>query len=223
MRNKNFKRLIKLQMKMIAEEKCLWIIMMVLIIAFVIIKVENFSLFENENLNSIVDNISYSIIAAFIFYVLTVFYPRSKNCLKMYHNIYKNVSRIDDIMEPTFKLFVEDINNIRQLPQKFVEKFIDKKDKEHDKYTINPYIARCLTEMLPKILRMVTALRSRYTDILRPEELSKLDVMEDAAQIITKDVIKNEMSYKEVEVIFLQLINIYAITRGLLNEYKQFE
>jgi hypothetical protein len=223
MRNKNLKKLINLQIKMISEEKYLWIFMLVLIIAFVIIQVENFSFFENENLNSIVDNITYSIIAAFIFYVLTVFYPKSKSCLKIYNNVYQNASRINDSMENTFKLFVDDVDNLVNFPERFVNKFVVKKDKEHDRYTVDQNISGYLTFAMPKISSMISNLRSRYSDYLQPEHLSQFDVIEDVVLAISTDLIKEEMSYKEVEALFLQLISFYTLTHVLLNEYKQFE
>lgn len=223
MRTNKTKKLINLQLKMIAEEKILWILMMVLVIVFVIIKAFNISLFENENLKTICDNVIYSIIAAFIFYVLTVFYPKSKACLEVYHNIYQNVFRIDDIMEPTFKLFIDDTNDFRQFPKKFVEKFVEVKDKEHNKYTISPLIAADVTYVLPKVSNMMAALRSRYSDYLQPEHLLSFDVFDDISLIVTNTIIKKEMTYEEVELVFLRLTTIYTITHDLLNEYKQFE
>ena len=76
--------LIKLQMRMILKEKALWIFMLVYFISFAIIKAYDDHLFKNDGLNTLFENISYSIIAAFVFYVLTVFYPRSMTDLKMY-------------------------------------------------------------------------------------------------------------------------------------------
>lgn len=223
MRTNKTKKLINLQIKMIAEEKMLWILMMVLVVIFVIMKAFSISLFENDNLKIICDNVIYSIIAAFIFYVLTVFYPRSKTCLEVYHNIYQNVARIDDVMEPTFKLFIDDTDDFRQFPQKFVEKFVEKKDKEHDKYTIAPLIVADVTYILPKVSNMMAALRSRYSDYLQPKHLLSFDVFDDISLIITNTIIKKEMTYKEVELVFLRLTTIYIITQDLLNEYKQFE
>lgn len=221
------RKLINLQMKMIAEEKFLWVFMLVLIIFFVIIKVENFSLFESEKLNSLVDNITYSIIAAFIFYVLTVFYPKSKNCLKMYQNIYLNVYRINDIMTSTFDLFGIDFNAIEQFPTQMEEIpkcFVEKKDKDddNDKYTISPIIERQLNNFLPRLLKMIIIFRSRYTDYLRPEALSNLDMIEDAAQFVSLEI-KNEMSYEDVEMLYYQLFIINKTTRALFEDYQQYE
>ena len=221
MRKNKIRKLISLQTKMIAEEKYLWLFMLVLIIVFVIIKVNNFSFFERHNLNSIVDNITYSIIAAFIFYVLTVFYPRSKNCLKMYQNIYENVSRIDDIIKPIIQLFVGD-DKSEEFPQNFEEKFVKKIDKENDKYIVDHSIARRLRTTLPNISNMIISLRSRYSDYLHPEELSYFDVLEDAGIAMMPDIIKKEMKYQEIELLSLQLECIYNATRSLLEKYKQY-
>lgn len=217
------RKLIRLQMRMIYEEKILWIIMLVLVIGFTILKFYNIQLFRNEGLNTTFDSIVYSVIAAFVFYVITVFYPKSRTSLKMYHNLYQNATRINDSMENTFKLFVDDIEDLTQFYEKFVNKFVVKKDKEHDKYTVDPYISGYLTFAMPKISNMISALRSRYSDYLKPEHLSRFDVIDDAAMAISTELIKEEMSYKEVEVLFLQLISIYSLTHSLLNDYKQYE
>lgn len=221
MRKNKIRKLISLQTKMIAEEKYLWLFMLVLIIVFVIIKVNDISFFERHNLNSIVDNITYSIIAAFIFYVLTVFYPRSKNCLKMYQNIYENVSRIDDIIKPIIQLFVDE-DKFEEFPQKFVEKFVKKNDKGNDKYALDPSIAGYLIKMLPTLSNMIISLRSRYSDYLHPEELTYFDVLEDASIVMMPDIIKKELSYQEIEILSLQLECIYNATRSLLDKYRQY-
>ena len=215
--------LIKLQMRMIFKEKVLWIFMLVYFISFAIIKAYDCQLFKNDGLNTLFENISYSIIAAFVFYVLTVFYPRSMTDLKMYHNIYMSVYRIDDLMSPIFSCFIDDTNSFRDFPEKFVKKFVVKKDKEHDKYTVDSFIAGQLIFIIPKISNMIISLRYKYSDYLKTEHLTSLDVLEDANQIIKVDIIRKEMSYKEVEALFLQLVSFYATIRTLVNEYKQYD
>ena len=215
--------LIKLQMRMISKEKALWIFMLVYLISFAIIKAYGYHMFKNDGLNTLFENISYSIIAAFVFYVLTVFYPRSMTYMKMYHNIYMSVYRIDDLMSPIFSCFVDDTNSFRDFPKEFVKKFVVKKDKEHDKYTVDPFIAGQLIYIVPKMSNLIISLRNRYSDFFQTEHLSFLDVIEDVTQVVKVDIIKKEMSYKEVEVIFLQLVNFYAAIRTLLDEYKQFD
>lgn len=217
------RQLFSLQKEMISEEKYLWISMLVLVIFFVIIKVKNVSLFEGDGLNTIFDNIVYSIIAAFVFYVLSIFYPKSKTSLMMNRNLYHNVSRINDIMDPVFKLFVNDVEDFKRFPEKFVDKFVVKKDKKNDKYTVDPFISGAIKEMVPNIVSMISSLRSRYSDYLHPAHLSRLDVVEDATLILTTNLIKKEMSYKEVYALYLQLTSIYITTHSLLDEYKKYE
>lgn len=131
--------------------------------------------------------------------------------------------RIDDLMSPIFSCFVDDTNSFRDFPKEFVKKFVVKKDKEHDKYTVDPFIAGQLIYIVPKISNLIISLRNRYSDFFQTEHLSFLDVIEDVTQVVKVDIIKKEMSYKEVEVIFLQLVNFYAAIRTLLDEYKQFD
>ena len=214
--------LIKLQMRMISKEKVLWIFMFIYIVSYAIFKAYDFHLFKNDGLNTLFENISYSIIAAFVFYILTIFYPQSKTYIKMYHNIYKSLYRINDLMSLIFSHFVDDPNTIRDFPEKFVKKFVVKKDKEHDKYTVDPYIAGQFIYAMPRILNMIISLRNRYSDYLQTEHLASLDVIEETTQIINGDIIKKEMSYNEVKAIFLQLVSIYVAIRTLLDEYKQF-
>ena len=217
------RQLIGLQTKMIAEEKYLWISMLVLIIFFVIIKVKNISLFEGNDVNAVFDNIIYSIIAAFVFYILSVFYPKSKTCLMMNRNIYFNVYRIHDLMGGIVGLFVNDNEDFRQFPHKFVNTFVVKKDKEHDKYTINPWVAGYMSALMPGIENLISALRSRYSDYLQPTHLSQLDLIEDVTLMVTINLKKEEMSYKEVEALFLKLTSMYITTEALLGEYKKYE
>lgn len=216
------RQLISLQKEMIAEEKYLWISMLVLAIFFVIIKVNNISLFESDGVNTLFDNIIYSIIAAFVFYVLSVFYPKSKTILIMNRNIYYSVYRIHDIMGGVIGLFVDDNEDFGQFPQRFVNKFVVKKDKEHDKYTINPFIAGYMSALMPGIENLISAFRSRYSDYLQPDRLSQIDVIEDVALMVTFNLKKEEMSYNEVEALFLKLSTMYMTAESLLGEYKKY-
>lgn len=217
------RKLIRLQMRMIYEEKTLWIIMLMLVIGFTILKYYNIQLFRNDGLNTTFDSVVYSIIAAFVFYVITVFYPKSRTCLKMYHNIYQNVFRIKGLMDHVFDLFIDNKEDVTQLSEKFVKRFVVKKDKENDKYTVDPYVSGYLTYAMPNMSNMISTLRSRYSDYLQPEHLSQFDLFEDVALIVTTDLIKKEMSYDEVKALFLQLVNVYTLTHNLLNDFKQYE
>lgn len=212
---------INLIKELISNEIGLWLFMMAIIVIFPIIKIYDLHLFDNCEMNGFVDNITYSIIAAFIFYLFTVFYPKYKAYLKMYQNIYQNFIRIDDIIKPTIQLFVDD-DKFEEFPQKFVEKFVKKNEKGNDKYALDPSIAGNLIEMLPILSNMIISLRSRYSDYLHPEELSYFDVLEDAGIVMMTDKIKKEMSYQEIEILSLQLECIYNATRSLLDKYKQY-
>ena len=212
---------IKLIKELISNEIGLWLFMMAIIVIFPIIKIYDLHLFDNCEMNGFVDNITYSIIAAFIFYLFTVFYPKYKAYLKMYQIIYQNFIRIDDIIEPTIQLFVDD-DKFEEFPQKFEEKFVKKIDKGNDKYAVDPSIADRLRTMLPKISNMISSLRSRYSDYLHPEELLHFDMLEDANNLIIPDIIKNEMSYQEIEILSLQLKTIYETTHAFLDNYKQY-
>ena len=68
---------------------------------------------------------------------------------------------------------------------------------------------------------MMIAFRSRYTDYLRPEALSNLDFIEDAAQLVSINI-ENEMSYEEVEQLYYQLFVVNKTTRALFEDYQQY-
>ncbi len=215
---------IKLIKELISNEIGLWLFMMAIIVIFPIIKIYDLHLFDNCEMNGFVDNITYSIIAAFIFYLFTVFYPKYKAYLKMYQNIYLNVSRIYDIMTSTFDLFGIDVNTIEEIPTRIEEIpkcFVEKKDTDGDNYTLSPMIARQLNFYIPRLLNMMIAFRSRYTDYLRPEALSNLDFIEDAAQLVSINI-ENEMSYEEVEQLYYQLFVVNKTTRALFEDYQQY-
>ena len=218
--NNKTRKLIKVQALMIKENPLLWIFLSTCTIIYFIICYTEPEFYQN-NIKDAIDGITFSIFAAFIFYLFTDFYPTSQERLESIQNIGSYCNRILSIYSILTEIFNEDNQNSLIHPENFVKHFVKEKNIEKDEYKINAYCAGQISCIIPKLVKLCDNLYNNYGSKLSGENKKNFDVLLDASMIIDTNILK-VMSLKECEAIWLNLVAIYSTINSLNNSIKQY-
>lgn len=214
------KKLILLQWKMIKEQWLIWSITLLVIIIYILFKVLFPSCFGQVG-SLIFDGITLSFISAFIFYFFTSFFPESNKRLVVYQNIYITNQLMMSLFDGVIEEFGGPSDNGFISPKNFVDKLIVEKDKENDRYTLDPYYMRYLESSINEINAMYNRFSSEYISYLTPSQIHHKTLINNAGNILVHSL-SSVMKYKHLEGYLLYLITIFNALSDINQTTKPF-
>lgn len=214
------KKLLLLEWKMVKEQWLIWSITLLVIIIYIITKVFFPNCFGEDG-SLIFEGITLSFISAFIFYLFTSFFPESNKRLVVYQNIYITNQLMLTLFNGVIEAFGGPSENGFISPKKFVEKLIVEKDKENDRYTLDPYYMGYLESSINEINAMYNRFSSEYISYLTPSQIHHKTLINNAGNILVR-ALSPVMSYEHLEGYLLYLLTIYNALSDIDHTTKPF-
>ena len=214
------KKLLLLQWRMIKEQWLIWSITLLVIIIYIIVKVLFPSFFGHVG-SSIFDGITLSFISAFIFYLFTSFFPESNKRLVVYQNIYITNQLMTSLFNGVIDRFGGPSENGFISPKSFVDKLIVNKDKENDKYTLDPYYMGYLESSINEINALYNRFSAEYISYLSPSQIHHKTLINNAGSILVR-TLSPVMTYKHLEGYLFYLMTIFNALADIDQTTKPF-
>ena len=212
-KSRKIKKLLSLQYTMLKEQVLIWLITLLIIILYGILKI-CFTDVLSLTIHSIIDGLTLSFISAFIFYYFTSFYPESIKRLE----IYQNISATNDLMLSLYDGIIEMFGgpscNGFFSPKVFVEKLISHKNHELDVYDIDPYYMGRLDAIMKEIQTLYDRFSSEYYSYLSPTQMHHKTIISNAGSILVESL-SPKMPYKHVEGYFIYLLTFYSALKDI--------